>query len=193
LHGLGAISGVSGTFTNLDTGAAVPIFATYFDGGPSPHEMMGYVDGSIGLVPEPETALDNALYEVRVDATVGGAPETYRWRFRTGRPLPDVGCDDLGENRDFASAIEIETGVIEGRVCEFADMYLLVGEGTRVVRIEFDHGEGDLDLVALSPSGDAIDRSEGVGDSEELTVSTGVYVQVYGAGGAMGPYILTVE
>ncbi len=193
LMGLGPITAASGTFTNLDSGAAVPLFATYYDGGPSPHEMMGYVEGTVALVPEPDSRLDNALYEVRVDATVGGVAEIYRWRFRTGRPLPDVGCDDLGENRDFASAIEIETGTLEGRVCDFADMYLLTGEGTRVVRIDFDHGEGDLDMVALDPSGMEISRSEGVSDSEELSVNAGLYVQVYGAGGAMGPYILTVE
>jgi hypothetical protein len=193
LHRLGAIGDVSGTFTNLETGEAVPLFASYFHQGPSPHEMMGYLDGSLALVPEPETTLINGLYEVHVDATLDGTAHTYRWRFRTARALPDVGCDDLGENRDFASAIEIDTGVIEGRVCEFADMYRLTGEGTRTVRVDFDNGEGDLDLVALDPSGMPVGRSEGVGDTEELTVPTGIFVQVYGAAGGMGPYILTVE
>ena len=193
LHQLGALSNVSGMFTNLDTGEAMPLFATYWEGGASPHENMGYVAGSAALIPEPDTTLINGLYEVHINATVGGAPESYRWRFRTARELPDVGCDDLGENRDFASAIAVDTGVIEGRVCEFADMYRLTGDGMRTVRVEFDNGEGDLDLVALDPSGEPLGRSEGVGDSEELVVPAGNFVQVYGVEGAMGPYILIVE
>jgi len=193
LNGFGALSAVEGSYQNLDTGAEVPLFATYWDGGASPHEQMGYMDGSVALVPTPGSSLERALYQVTVRAQVGSATETYRWRFRTSRELPDVGCDDLGIHRTLEDAYPIETGIVEGRVCDFADMYVLTGSGRRTVRLLLDHDEGDLDLVALDPSGAAIDRSDGSGDEEELSVDSGVFVQVYGFDGGMGPYVLVVE
>ena len=193
LYGMGDISGVEATYVNLDTSGAVPLFATYFDGGPSPHEQMGYVGGNVALVPMLLSSLERALYEVTVSATVGGAPQTYRWRFRTARELPDVGCDDLGIHRTLDDAYEIETGSVEGRVCDYPDMYLLTGAGTRTVRLLLDHDEGDLDLVALDPAGEAISRSDGSSDEEHLTVEAGNFVQVYGFDAGMGPYVLIVE
>ncbi|RLB47351.1 MAG: hypothetical protein DRJ42_25580 [Deltaproteobacteria bacterium] len=193
LHGMGDIRDASGTYRNVETGAEIPLFATYWDGGPTPHEQMGYMDDHIAFVPAPGTSLETALYEVTMNATVGGAPTTYRWRFRTGRSLPDVGCDDLGMINTMETAHGIETGSIDGRICEFADMYRVTGSSTRTVRIEFEHGEGDLDLVALDASGAEVGMSNGQGNTEELTVAAGNFFQVFGFGGAMGAYILTVE
>ncbi len=193
LHGMGGLADVTATFVNLDTGAEVPLFATYWDQGASPHEQMGYVEGTVAVVPEPGSSLERALYEVTVNATVGGSAQTYRWRFRTARELPDVGCDDLGEHRTLEDAYPIETGTVEGRICDYPDMYVLTGSGRRTVRLLLDHDEGDLDLVALDPAGAAIDRSEGSGDEEHLTVDAGVYIQVYGYADGMGPYVLIVE
>jgi hypothetical protein len=154
---------------------------------------MGYLEGHAAHVPLPESALERALYEVTVNATVGGSAETFRWRFRTARELPTVECDHLGIHRTIEDAYPIETGTIEGRVCDFADMYALTGSGLRTVRLVLDNFEGDLDLVALDPSGAAIARSDGTNDIEELTVEAGNFVQVYGFNDAMGPYVLTVE
>lgn len=195
IHRWGSLTDVSGTYVNLDTGAMVPLFRTYYDGGPSPHEQVGYLGGNVSLVPEPGSTLERGLYEVTIQATIDGTPTTFRWRFRTARELPDVGCDDLGVHRDFMDAYEISGGSVEGRVCDFADMYRIGGSGMKRVTLFLDHGEGDLDLVAFAASGDGtvIGRSEGQSDREELVVPAGSFVQVYGFGGAMGPYLLAVE
>jgi hypothetical protein len=193
LHGMGDLGAVAGRLTNLDTDIDVPLFATYWAGGASPHEQQGYLDESVALVPEPGSSLERALYQVTIDATVGGTSQVFRWRFRTGRTFEDVGCDDLGAHRTFDDAYPIAEGSVVGRICEFADMYSIGGEGSRLVRLELDHSEGDLDLVAFSPSGDVLGRSEGVNDVEELTVDAGSFVQVYGVDQAMGLYELLVE
>ncbi len=194
LHGMGALTGVSGTYVNLDTGAPVDLFATYWEGGPSPHEQMGYLEQHAALVPLPDSSLDRAGYEVTIDATVGGTPETFRWRFRTARDLPEVGCDDLGDHHTLDVAYEIDRGTVEERICEFADFYRLTGDGTRRVRIDFDGFEGDLDLAAIDETGAGVQESNGTGDSEVLeSVPTGLLIEVYGFEGAMGPYVLTVE
>jgi len=189
----GRLADVAGTLRNLDTGVDVPLFHVWYDGGPSEHEQAGYVEGTVALVPQPGSSLERALYEVTVDGAVAGAAQSFRWRFRTARDLPTVGCDDLGIHRTLSDAYPIETGMVEGRICDYADMYELTGTGTRTVRVLLDHAEGDLDLVALDPMAMDIGRSEGTNDIEQLTVEAGNFVQVYGFNGAMGPYVLAVE
>lgn len=205
LYNAGAISSVTATLTNLDSGMPVPLFATLFDGGPTEPEMMGYLNDSIAAVPDGATTpeLERALYEARVDAMVGDTMQTYRWRFRTARQLDAVGCDDRGEHWTIPTADPINPGeTIIGRICEFGDMYFIAGEGARTITVELSHADGDLNLVAwgppVPPSMMAVEigRSAGPNDVEELsfdaaTVEAGVHVQVYGEAMAMGIYAIT--
>jgi hypothetical protein len=194
IHRWGAISNVVGTYTNLDTGAETFLYHTFWDGGATPHEMFGYLEGTIALVPQPGTSLDRGLYEVRIDADVDGVGQTFRWRFRTAEPLPEVGCDDMGAHHDIASALSIGAGEqMPGRICDLPDFFRVGGSGTRTVTVSFDHATGDIDVVATDEAGTEVARSDSATDREELTVPGGSYLQVYGFDGAMGPYIIRVE
>lgn len=194
IHRWGVIADVNGTLRNLDTGAETFLLHTFWDGGPTPHEMFGYLEGTIALVPQPGTSLDRGLYEVSIAATVDGAPQTFRWRFRTSRELPDVGCDDMGDHHAVETALPIDPGEeMPGRICDQPDFYRIGGSGTRTVSVVFDHATGDIDVVATDASGTEVGRSDSATDREELTVPAGSFIQVYGFGGAMGPYIIRVD
>jgi hypothetical protein len=194
LYGMGDLSGVTGTITNLETSEAFPLFGTIFDGGPSEAEMMGYLTDSVAVVPMPMTELERALYEVRIDGTVGAAAQTYRWRFTTGRTFTDIGCDDHGIHRQISDALPIAAGTtIIGRICEFGDMFFLEGEGPRTVTVELSHLDGDLNVWAFDAEGMELARSTGPNDIEEIGVDAGAYVQIYGEAMGMGGYAITVQ
>ena len=68
-----------------------------------------------------------------------------------------------------------------------------------LVRIDFDHNAGDLDLEVYDASGKLLDRSNGTGDTEQIvlddlsTAGNTYYVRVYGYQGATNPhYMLTI-
>jgi len=65
------------------------------------------------------------------------------------------------------------------------------------VRIDFNHGQGDLDMRLLSASGSALATSQGTSNSEFISMNgrpAGWYfVDVYGYSGAIGNYELTIN
>lgn len=70
-------------------------------------------------------------------------------------------------------------------------------EGSHV-RIEFEHEDGDLDLCVYRGNQTLIGCSEGVGDSEEVSLAGEAagefYIDVYGYGGVFNPdYSLTID
>jgi len=193
-HGWGALRDVTASMRNLDSGQAVPMFRTYFDGGPSPHERIGaHLNGTIAFVPEVGLILDEALYEVTVE--VGSLDETFRWRFHTGRiPLDGPGdCDTAGDISSFENARRVGAGSeVRDRVCTAPHVYRLTGVGSRHVSIEFVHARGNLDLVVFNSSEVQTTSSEGMGDMEEVMTSAGHFVQVVPAAGAENSYVLRV-
>lgn len=194
LYGMGAISNVSATLTNLATGEPVELFKVYWEGGPTPHEQQGYLDESVALIPLPNTELERAPYEVHVSAALDGEVQEFRWRFTTGQPLPDLNCDDDGDHGRIDRAITLSRGGTNtGSICIFPDWYFIEGEGMHTVRIEFRHDAGDLDLVATNNVGDVIERAEGPNDVETVMLPGNNYVQVYGQNNGMAPYSIFVE
>jgi uncharacterized protein YkwD len=194
LNGLGAMSGVTATLRNVDTGADVPLYRVYYDGGPTPHEQAGYLDGTIALVPPAGSSLDLALYEATVQLTLAGTPQSFRWRFRTGTPLPtDVACDADGAHHDLATALPVGVGESYAKVCDAPDFFRITGAGVHTVEIRFVHADGDLDLNAYDAAGAPAGTSAGQSDSELVTVPEGGAVEVFGFNGATGTYQLRVR
>lgn len=194
LHGLGAISNVMGRITRLDTGDDVPLFKTYWDGGPTPHEMMGFLGGSIALIPEPESALVPAPYEVRIAATVGGEARTFRWRFLVGEGVPDdFECDFFGPQGTFDTAVTVTEASIVGAICDAPDFFFLRSTGTFRVSLSFERSRGDLELYVYDGAGTEI----GSATEGATLVVDGVpgesYIEVRGRGGDMGSYQLLIE
>lgn len=77
------------------------------------------------------------------------------------------------------------------------DLYLFDSPGgTRTIRIDFDHAEGDLDLYLWSASGQLLGQSTSTSDAEGLTgtLPAGRYIiDVQGYAGATGAYTLKVQ
>jgi len=193
LHG-SRFSDVEATITRLDTMEPLPLFAVYFDGGPSPHEQMGYLEGTIALVPYPGKMLARATYEVSVDATIDGTPTNIRWRYAVGAVQQDIACDLFGNQGSFARAVEVTNASINGRVCEMSDFYQIRGTGTHRVSLQYDRRVGVLELVVYDAAQNEIARSvEGDGTEAITDVAGGSYVEVRGRGGATGGYILVIE
>lgn len=72
------------------------------------------------------------------------------------------------------------------------------GTASDLVRIDFSHGAGDLDMRLLNSSGTSLATSEGTTNFEQISMSGRAagyyYVQVFGWSGATGPnYTLTVN
>ncbi len=192
IHGWGALSNVTATLTNVATGADTSLLHLYFDGGPSRHEQQGYVEGTVALVPQPMTTLDRGTYLVTVNATVGSTARTFRWRFRTGTPLPtDLPCDPA--HHDIAGALAVAGGETPGKICGQPMVYQIGGTGTRTVTLSSDFASGDLDMEQLDASGARQGLSDGQTDTERLSVPAGGYVRVYGFNGAMGAFLLRVQ
>ena len=193
LHGLGRLANATGTLTRLDTGAQVSLMHVFFDGGPSTHERQGYLEGTVALVPEAGSSLDRAPYEVRVDVSVAGAPSTYRWRFRTDEPLPEVECTMGHASEETAIVLAPGPQGVTGRVCS-EDVWYRLAPGPDVeVVLRFDNTVGDLDLAAFDAAGAEVGRSVGTTSTERMTVPGGSFVRVYGFGDEMGTYVLSVR
>jgi hypothetical protein len=99
-------------------------------------------------------------------------------------------CTDAREPNDTRAAAMPASGTIDGlEICaDDVDWHHLPAGG--LVRIEFSHAAGDLDLAAYDASGTQLSVSQSVGDSEQVTVPAGGYVRVYGYQGARGRYRL---
>lgn len=190
----GSFSDVSATITRLDTGEDFPLFHIWYDGGPSPHEQMGYLEGTIALVPEVDSVLAAATYEASVNVTIDGSPENIRWRFSVGSIDQTIACDLFGNQSDFMRAVPVTAANINGRVCATSDFYRIRDAGTYDVSLQYNRRVGALELVAYDAAQNEIGRSaEGDGTGALMGVPGMSYIEVRGAGGAMGGYILVIE
>ena len=195
LHGR-ALSAVSGRIARVDTGEEVPLFRTYYEGGPSPHEQMGYLDGHVALVPEPMSTLVATEYEARVDATVDGTPQTFRWRYRVGGGVrQDAMCDVFRRmNFDFARAIDVTAASIQARICGEPMFYRLRDTGNYRVSLEYDPRFGALELHVYDASQVELGvASGGDGNLRVENVPGRGYIEVRGHDGAVGGYRLLIE
>jgi hypothetical protein len=99
-------------------------------------------------------------------------------------------CTDALEPNDARGAARTAGGTVDGlRICSADEDWLRIPAGG-VVRIEFSHASGDLDLAAFDAAGAEVAISQGTGNSEQVTVPAGGSVRVYGYNGAQGAYRL---
>lgn len=192
LYGMGALSMAEGSIHRLIPVEQVQIAHIWYDGGPSASERMGYVTGSVGVVPAMGSMYQHSTYEARVDATVGGTPQTFRWRFSVNGTIDDtVSCDLFGPQNSFDTAIAVTAAQITGRICAGkADYYHYRDPGTYNVTLTYDPTRGDLDLIAYDDSQNQVNEVSGGMSPATLTGLTGGYIEVVGANGSIGPYAL---
>lgn len=136
-------------------------------------------DGSTVLQTEDTPTDDELLTFGPVDAAqvvfieVSGEPNIYDLTLSLVEPA-DPDCEDDAEpNDDADTATFISSGTLDDlRFCGGdRDFYTFtVGQGQAIeARIDFEHDEGDLDLVLYAPDGQTnVDSSLGVGDSETV-------------------------
>lgn len=196
LHGHGVLTDVSGSISRIDTGEAVPLFKTYWDGGPTPHEQMGYLEGSIALIPEPSTALVRAPYQVEVNATVDGEPRTYRWRFHIQGGIPeDTECDFFGSQGTFEDAVPVTIADINGRICDEPDFFRIRDAGTYKVTLNFDPSYGWLQLHVYDAGQSLLESATERESTLSLDNVPGMgFIEIRGATAEdIGPYVLLIE
>jgi len=104
------------------------------------------------------------------------------------------GCTDALEPDDAqAAARAVGAGTVDGlRICGGDEDWFRVS-AARTVRIELNHGAGDLDLAAYDAAGARVAVAQGTGDSEEVAVPAGGAARVYGYRGATNTYRLVVR
>lgn len=190
------ISDVTGSMTRVDTAEEVMLQALYFDGGPSDIERGGLVDGSIVLATPEGSMIAPTEYEVRVDATVDGAPETYRWRFRAGPAVDqDVACDVFRlMNYTFERAVDVTAATFHARLCEDAMFYRLRDAGTYRVSLDYDPRFGDLELHVYDGSRIEISTLDENDGHEVFDMAPGPgYIEIRGREGGVGGYVLLIE
>jgi uncharacterized protein YkwD len=195
LHDARSISDVSGRLYRLDTGEEQPLFRIWHDGGPSPHEQMGYVDHTIALVPEVGSSLAETDYEAEVRATIDGTPQTFRWRFGFGGELDQSVACDVWMQAGFEDAIRTGTAAVNGRICANPDFFVLSSSSsTYRVQVRFDRHVGQLDVFVYDRAYNPIMESTEQDGSHFLSgIPAGSYVEVRGRDGQMGAYRLLVE
>lgn len=195
LHGR-TISDVTATMTRTDTGEAVEILQTFRDGGPGPVERGGLVEGSIVIAPPEGSEIAPTEYEVRVSATVDGAAQEYRWRFRAGPAIDQsLACDVFRRmNFSFDRAVDVTAATFRARVCDMPMFYRVRDAGSWRITLDYDPRYGDLELVAYDASRAEVGHVMENDGREQLEGVPGMgYVEVRGAGGAQGGYVLLVE
>jgi len=116
-------------------------------------------------------------------------------------PPEDAGttlCDGPEEPNDApASASTALNGSYDICASDDEDFFAIeLAENDRIdARIFFEHDDGDLDLELWAPSGETLERSQGVGDEERVrrvVENAGIYsVRVYGFAGATNGYNIT--
>jgi len=106
-------------------------------------------------------------------------------------PTPSDACDEHGANNDPSAATGL-AGTLNATLCEGDEDFYRVSAGTTVT-IRFSHAAGDLDLEALSLTGERLGSSAGTEDSETVTADQDYIVRVYGYSGAVGDYTIIAE
>ena len=88
-----------------------------------------------------------------------------------------AGSDDSSEQNDSCNKPKsVKTGTLANRVVKMLDedwyKYSIPAGRTVIIRLDFSHGNGDVDLIAYaSACGDAFADSRGVTDSEQLEIT----------------------
>jgi hypothetical protein len=194
LHDARSISDVSGHLRRLDTDEEQPLFRIWHDGGPSPHEQMGYVGHTIALVPEVGSMLAATDYEAEISATIDGTERTFRWRFGFAGLIDQNVVCDVWMQESFARAIVSNGGTVDGRICANPDFFRLQPGSDYRVQVRFDRGVGQLDVVVYDAAQNLLDSSmEADGSHLFRTVPGGSYVEIRGRDGQMGAYRLFIE
>lgn len=194
LHGLGAISAVSGTFTRLDDGSTIALSHTYWDGGASTHEQEGYLGDSIALVPMPNTELATGEYEVAIDATVGGQPTTHRWRFQVNDPIDvDVACDLFGPQGTFEQAVPVTVAVVQGRLCETPHFFRIRDAGVYRLTLDFDPCVAPMELHVYDAARNEISVADGPTPLVLTDIPGMSFIEVRSTNGVTGAYQLAIE
>jgi hypothetical protein len=201
IHDARSIANVTGTLRRIDTGEEQPLFHIWHAGGDSPHERMGYLQNTISLVPEVGSMLANAPYEANIQATVDGAPQTYRWRFGfrnaldpMDNPLDQSIQCEVWQQASFERAISTSGGLVNGKVCATPDFFRLSRAGNYRVQVAFDPGVGQIDVFVYDAGQNRIDASESSSGVHTFPSLSGMsYIEIRGRNGGMGAYRLNVE
>ena len=114
------------------------------------------------------------------------APRTATPFCQLGAPPPP--CTDAMEPNNSRTTAHAASGTVSGlKICAGDDDWYAV---SGVVRIEFTHAAGDLDMVAYDANGTQVAASQGTSNVEQVTVPAGGTVRVYGYSGATNTYKL---
>jgi hypothetical protein len=140
--------------------------------------------------PCPQRGVDRDL------ARSSGATGFCDWRGAVDGDVDGGGgeCGDaLEPNDDRTSGDPVGPGTRDGlAICAGdVDWFSIPAGGTAT--IEFSHAAGDLDMAGYDAGGVQVMSSQGMGDSEDVTVPAGGAIEIYGYQGATGTYRLRVE
>ena len=111
----------------------------------------------------------------------------------------DPCADEFSDNHDSNSAAEINVGTwTELKLCgETTDWFVITTEGLGyVIKTEFSHSAGDVDLYLYDAELTEIDTSTGMADSESVKIPVGTgtyYVEVKLLNGQSQSYSITVS
>lgn len=195
LHGR-TIADVTASMARTDTGEEVEILHALHAGGSTPVETGGLVAGSIVIAPPAGSEIAPTEYEVRVAATIDGMPEEHRWRFRAGPAISqDLRCDVFGRmNFSFDRAVAVTAATFRAQLCDQPMFYRIQNAGSWRITLDYDPRYGDLELVAYDASQVEIAHVMENDGREQLEDVPGMgFVEVRGAAGATGGYVLLVE
>ena len=147
-----------------------------------------------------------ALARTRRDVRRGAArdpaapwPSLRRGGGGAGQRFMDLAVDHVLLNLSHVTRIDVD-GIEALQVCApDEDWYVIQADAgcTVFVHIDFVHADGDLDLAIMDASQMLLDVSDGVTDSEDVTlaaVETGpLYINVFGFRGDANSYSMQVN
>lgn len=88
-------------------------------------------------------------------------------------------------------AMTMGPGSYPGLWCSGESWFWIPAGG--VVKIDFNHTQGDLDLFAYDGAKRQVSSSQSTGNTEQVVVPRPGYAQVVGYGGATNRYRLTIQ
>ncbi|MFH2006750.1 MAG: PPC domain-containing protein [bacterium] len=146
------------------------------------------------------SAADGGPYILRVYG-YSGAANTYTLVVSGGGGGGNPTCTDGFEpNGSAAAATAVSEGTYQNlQICPSdQDWYAITASAgqTIVVRAEFSHATGDLDMALYNAANEQVGIGQSTDDNEEISsaASAGTYtLKVYGYNGATAPYALVVD
>lgn len=192
------IGPVTGSVTRVDTGDEVMLLRAYHDGGSSDIEGSNLFDGAILLATPEGGTMAPTEHEVRIDTTIDGVAQTFRWRFRTGPAIDqEIACDVFSRsNYSFEYAVDVTPSSGFGaRICGMPMFYRLQRAGNYRITIDYDPRVGDLELHAYDASRVEVGALGAENDGHEVieNVPGMGWFEIRGRDNAMGAYIVLVE